>query len=179
MKIERTFTANIGEAIALERAVTYLRQSGYKQISSGPFFVFQRGSVWGSFTSFTPKGWRARATIQVIPNGNQVKAVAVLEVNTIGQFVTDKERAFWDAEINNLEIAFRIGKVAPITGFEVARSALRQNIAAAVVLLSLGLVLAITARWMFDSQLAYYIGGIFGIVLGLVITRIWIRWKFK
>jgi hypothetical protein len=177
MKIERTFTADAGEAIALEHAVTFLRQSGYKQVSSGPFLVFQRGSALGSFISPNPKSWKAKATIQVIPDVNQVKSVAVLTFDITGQFVTGKERAFWDNEVNDLEAAIHIGKVTPLTGSKIARSALRQNIAAAVSFLSLVLVLAITARCMFDSRLAYYIGGIFGVVLGLVITRIWIRWK--
>ena len=180
MKIERTLTADISEAIALERTVTYLRQIGYKQIISGSSPVFRRGSLWGSlFTSFTPRGWRSKATIQVIPNGIKVKVIAVLDVNTTGQFLTDKERAFWDAEVNDLEAALRIGKVVPITESEVARSALRQNIAWSIGIICFALVLAFAARWIFDSRLAYYIGAIFGMVLGFLFARIWTGWKFK
>jgi len=179
MKIERTITSNISEAIALERAIAYLRHMGYKQITGEPFLTFHRGSVLGSWISFTPKGWKAKATVQVMSDDNQVKVAAVFEINTTGQLVTDKERAFWDAEVNGLEVALCSGEVNPVTGIEFARSALYQNIAAATVIICLSLVLAIAARWMLDSRLAGYLGGIIGMVLGFAIARRWLRFKFK
>lgn len=81
-----------------------------------------------------------------MPDDNQVKVVAVFAVNTTGQLVTDKERVFWDAEVDGLEVALCSGEVGPVTVTEVARSALSQNIVAAPVIRCLALVLAIAAH---------------------------------
>ena len=179
MKIELSVTVDISETIALKRAITYLGQVGYKQVTSELPLTFRRGSVLRSLTSFTPKGWRAKATIQVMPNNTQMKVIAVFEITTTGQLVTDKERDFWHAEVDGLEAAICSGEISPAKGIEAVRSALSQNISAAMVIICFTLASTITAHWIFDSWLASFLGIIVGIVLSFVITRCWLRFILK
>ena len=151
MKIERTVTVAVNEAIALERATAYLRQVGYKQVSSEPFLVFQRGFVLGSLTSFTPKHWRSKAKIHIMPDNNRVKVVVVFEVNRIGQFVIGKDKAFWDAEIEGLKAAICSGDIDTTKETKVAREALVQYIAVTIAIVSIILIAFVAAIWISTS----------------------------
>ena len=151
MKIERTVTVAVNEAIALERATAYLRQVGYKQVSREPFLVFQRGFVLGSLTSFTPKHWRSKAKIHIMPDNNRVKVVVVFEVNRIGQFVIGKDKAFWDAEIEGLKAAICSGDIDTTKETKVAREALVQYIAVTIAIVSIILIAFVAAIWISTS----------------------------
>jgi hypothetical protein len=83
--------------------VEYLENKGYKQRESIPNLVYERGSGCGSLLSFSTKKWKVAVTIQIHPNTDQLtNVVATFNINTTGQWVTKKERDFWEKELDDL-----------------------------------------------------------------------------
>ncbi len=58
MKIERRFSLEVQDEIALQRGATFLLRSGYRQVQRSPGgATFRRGSLLGTLTSFDPRHW--------------------------------------------------------------------------------------------------------------------------
>lgn len=104
MKISREFRVpdwNDGSARA---AAEYLRTRGFADArvqSEGPLLVVSgsRGSWIGNFTSFDMRKLRGRITV----SGDGSGRVGVeLHINTLGQQVTEWNRAFWRLELVEL-----------------------------------------------------------------------------
>lgn len=103
MKLDRTFTTRESEPMARKLIASYLESRGYKQREANAILVYERGSGLGSWTSFSTKHWKVIVTIQTHPNADgTTNVVAILDINTTGQIVTQKERDFWEKELADL-----------------------------------------------------------------------------
>jgi hypothetical protein len=176
MKLDRSITIGENEDTIRDRIDAYLNRVGYKQVSVQPDLVYERGSVLGSLVSFTPKGWQAKASIQIKATFDQATDVVVnVDVNTTGQLVTEKERSFWNSELDGLETAVHTGTMDVIAVAGSERSSLVQNLVVAAVIISLTIGLAVVARMILETRLALYVGGGIGLAVGFVIAKKWLK----
>lgn len=176
MKLTRLVSAEITEKIACDRATAYFTNAGYAQTPSQSGLAFQRGSVWGSLVSFSPKRWKVTATLDIVSQlGHSTHITATLDIDTTGQEVTESERAFWESEVNGLEQAIQTGHADVQVGASAAQSSLRQNLMAGAVTAGLAIALAVGADLAFDSPTAFSSGGLIGIALGLQFVRHWLK----
>jgi hypothetical protein len=176
MNLKRTITTQESENVVRDRIASYLEKLGYKRVNSESSLTYERGSVLGSFTSFSPKGWQVKANVEISTGSDQMTVASVnLDINTTGQLVTEKERLFWSNELDGLETAVRTDKVDVASASKAAQSSLAQNLMAAAVILGLTIVLAVIARLLFESRVAFYTGGALGLMLGFMIARQWLK----
>ena len=105
MELYRRFTITENADASRQRIIGYLEGAGYRLLSTEPL-LYQRGSLLGSLASFSPKRWQVKAKVETKPTSDQATEVAVsYGVNTTGQFVTKKERDFWERELDGLVVA--------------------------------------------------------------------------
>lgn len=110
MQLVREITIERSAAHARSAARTYLLRLGYRS-RAGTSDQYERGSLLGSFISFSPRGWRCLATVRVRPAGPDRSSVRLgLEVNTSGQMVTAPERDYWEAEADGFHAAITTGE---------------------------------------------------------------------
>ena len=92
MDLEKSFIAprSIGTAAPLVRR--FLEAAGYRKVSEKPL-VYRRGSLYGTWMSFTPSRWATRAAVDLrMVRPGQTAVIVRLHVNDTGQSVTDAER---------------------------------------------------------------------------------------
>lgn len=179
MILTRTITTTESESEIRQRITKVFEILGYKQVDSEPLWVFRRGSVIGSFTSFSPKGWQVEARLEISAGSDQVTLVGVVvDINTTSQLVTDKERAYWDNEMTEIEAAILTGKVDMVPAARMAQTSLTQNLIAAVLIIGLMAALAVIGRMLFYSRFAMVAGGVVGLVLGFLIAYKWLNFEF-
>lgn len=105
MQITRTCVTSHDEAVARRIIGAYLEGAGFRLVSEMPVLVYQRGSPTGSMFGFSPKKWQAQASVQFTPSEGGTSVFAVLDVNTTGQWVTKRERATLEKEMDGLVAA--------------------------------------------------------------------------
>ena len=111
MKLSRTFAVNRTAANASSAARAYLQGIGYRP-RAGAINLFERGSLLGSWTSFSPRKWRARIALHVESADPERAAVRLdVDVNTTGQMVTPQEREYWDFELDGLQSSVASGEL--------------------------------------------------------------------
>lgn len=105
MKINRSFYTPISEAVACQRAVTFLTRVGYKQlIDSSNYLHFKRGSIIGTISNFNPTKWACTMNVRVTSETGMSK------INIEAQIANDPfEKRFaeelFTAEFNLLDAA--------------------------------------------------------------------------
>ena len=110
MKCERTFELETTAIEAEKRVEEFLAQAGYERISTSEL-KYKRGSMLGSLTSFSPRKWRASLLTRIHPLDRDRATVSVtLDVNTTGQMVTQREKDYWETEIEGFKKAIESGK---------------------------------------------------------------------
>ena len=135
MELERTFAAPIAPNEARQNVTLFLGMVGFQATDKGNPLVFQRSNRLKTMVATSPDQWQCVATIAIRregASGSQVRAR--YEVSTFGQLVTDAERAFFEAELD--EIGAALEARAPIaegvaTSGERAALAREQNVAVA------------------------------------------------
>jgi hypothetical protein len=178
MKLEHNLNTDISEVVLRARITTYLTNSGFRLVSSQPDLAFRRGSLFGSVTSFSPRGWESVVVTRFSPTDEKMTQVAiVLQINTSGQWVTDKERKFWQAELDNLNQAISTGDIDVSATTENATSALIQNLTALLLMIGLGVVMAIGGLFVFGTYVASLFTGFLGFGLGFVIVQRWLGFR--
>jgi hypothetical protein len=176
MKLDRRITIGENEDTIRKCIDAYLNKAGYKQVSVQPDLIYERGSLLGSLISFSPKGWQAKASIQVKPTSDQATEVLVIvDVNTTGQMVTEKERNFWNSELDGLETAIHAGTMDAIVIVGAERSSLIQNLVVTVVIIGLVIGLAVVAHMILETRQALFLGGGIGLAVGFVIAKKWLK----
>jgi hypothetical protein len=103
----------------------------------------------------------------------------VLDIITTGQLVTDKERLFWKAELDNLLQAVTLGSIETSATKENAKSALNQNLIAFVLIIGLGIIMAFGGLLIFGTRNASKFTGLLGIGLGILIAQRWLNFKIR
>ena len=110
MDLEKSFVAprSIGTAAPLVQS--FFKAAGYRKVSEKPL-VYRRGSLYGTWMSFTPSRWATRAAVDLrMARPGQTEVIVKLHVNDSGQAVTDAERKYWDLEFAALEEAVVTGE---------------------------------------------------------------------
>ncbi len=178
MKLDRVISADANENTVRERLKAYFVGIGYTQAAAQPNLTYQRGSSLGSLLSFSPKGWKVNAIVQIASSFSQLTQVTVtFDINTTGQLVTESERKFWQNELDDLARAIQTGRVDKSASTKEAQSSLVQNLLAGTVIIGLTIVLASGARLIFDSQTAFYVGGAVGLIFGFLIAQRWLKFR--
>ncbi len=178
MKLENSIETDVSEVILRERITAYLTKSGYRLTTSQPPLNFQRGSMFGSLMSFSPKGWKSSVAINLSTLSEKTsQATIVFDINTTGQWVTDKERKFWQVELNNLVNAISTGNVDISTTTENANSALYQNLMAFGLIIGSAAIMTIGGAVIWGTRNASLFAGLLGIVLGVLIAQRWLNFK--
>lgn len=178
MKLERAFMTQAGEVETWERITTFLLRAGYKQASLQPPWVYQRGSRWGSLLSFSPRGWKANVTIHLSPASNGATQVGVvLDVDTTGQWVTEKERLFWRSELGDLQASVCESNLDMTASADLARSSFWENIGGWAVTIALVIVLGLVGYALFASWIAGFVGGMLGLAIGILFIKGWLKAK--
>ncbi len=126
MKLERTFTITEDEVTIRGRAAAFLERSGYKLVASQPLLSYRRGAILG-FASLSPNAWRVNASINMVPISNRNQVAVTLDIDTTMQWVTEKERAFWKAELDCLETSMMTGVIDTALSTKSAQSTRTQN----------------------------------------------------
>lgn len=111
MKLERTFEVTASPSDARQRISASLSQAGYR-LGSESVLKFNRGSIVGSLSSFSPRKWKADGQIVFrVLDENSVRLLLDLDVNTTGQIVTERETDYWNAEVDGIQAAIQSGEV--------------------------------------------------------------------
>jgi hypothetical protein len=176
VEFERAFSVDQDPELLRERLETFFESAGYEPEDSQASLVYKRGSRLGSFVSFSPRGWQVTATLQMEPASVDSTDVGVtFAVNTSEQWLTEKERAFWESELASLEAAVQTGAidVDAIAGTD--RPAMWQNLVAGVLILALAVGLAVVVRLLTHSRILFYAAGAFGLWLGYKIAQRWLK----
>lgn len=122
MNLEKTFVAEKSGVGIISLAKRFLEGAGYKRVSDKPI-VYERGSLLGSWFSFRPSKWFARATVDMRLVGVGRTEVALkLYVNGSGQAVTPEEHVYWKSELDGFERAITTGEAAGPPLAEAAKS---------------------------------------------------------
>ena len=110
MDFEKSFVAPKSIAAAARLVQGFFKAAGYRKVSEKPL-VYRRGSLYGTWMSFTPSRWATRAAVDLrMARPGQTEVIVRLHVNDTGQSVTDAERQYWDLEFAALEKAVVTGE---------------------------------------------------------------------
>ena len=188
MRLDREFVTKIDKTTVQDRIIQLLGSYGYKQ-SEKDSLVFKRGfSSLGTMFAFSPKNWGVEATAQIIPISHEnMKVMLSLSINTTGQWITDKERAFWINELDSFEKFIHNGQVDSSISGNIAASSETQNILSLIIMWISMLVFFLcftVAGFVFAPSftLALIIsclGMPAGIVFGFGINKIWMNYKIS
>jgi hypothetical protein len=186
MNLVREFIAKTKQSIVQERIVQFLNLSGYRQNETNSL-VYKRGfSSLGTMFAFSPKNWGVEATFHTTALDDENTKVEIsLYIDTTGQWITDKERAFWTKELESFEAAICQGSIDISTSTDIANSSETQNwLSMIVIWMSMILftscftLVAFAFTRSFAMALLFSsIGFIFGLLVGLGITKIWLNYK--
>lgn len=106
MQITRICMTPLDQTVARQVIGAYLEGAGFRLVSEMPVLVYERGSATGSMFGFSPKKWQAQASVQFTPSSEGgTNVLAVLDVNTTGQWVTKRERGTLEREMDSLVAA--------------------------------------------------------------------------
>jgi len=178
MKLECSICAKVSENIVRDRVIAYFTKADYTLGTSQSHLAYQRGSGLGSLVSFSPRGWKVNATIQITSSSDQLTQVAVtFDINTTGQWVTESERRFWQSEFDDLEKAIQTGDMDISASTRKAQSSLMQNLLACALIIGSTIVLAIVADLLFNSRTALNVGEAVGLALGFLISQRWLKFR--
>ena len=99
MKLQHIVNTAIPETIVRQRAIEFLRQAGYKQQtdSADGNLHFQRGSFWGTLTSFDPKRWACILNLSI------KQEAASSSINIAAEISTDPTEKRFAAELLTAE----------------------------------------------------------------------------
>lgn len=114
MRYQQTITVPEAESIVRSRIFQYMSGHGYTRDEAQPgVLVYRRGLRVGSWLAFRPKDWKVQVTFQLDPpDAYQTQVGVTFDLDTVGQWVTSKERKYWNGEARDL-IAALGGTVVP------------------------------------------------------------------
>jgi hypothetical protein len=174
VKLQRTFVAETSETTIRNHVAAFLERAGYEQVSSQPFLSYRRGSKLGSLTSFSPKRWKVNATVQTVSRSDRSTEVAVIfDIDTTGQWVTDKERSFWDTELNGLEASVRSDTVDITVSSDLAQWTYREDVITYIG--ALGIMAIAVVGVYIVSQSTFHSKWLLVIALGGYLAGRWVR----
>jgi hypothetical protein len=175
MDMSANFDVPEPEPVVRERIARHFSQTGYSPAGPGAL-EFKRGSALGSMTSFSPRKWQANVRVRVTPVDAGTTAVAAtFSINTTGQWVTDKERAVWQAEVDAFRGSVDSGAVST-EQVQKASAAVKGNTAGAILVfvgvsLVVGLIVAIGGVLLTGKEYFTTVGIVVGISVGYAVMQ--------
>lgn len=197
MELQHSIETGLDPNVILERIIQYYQSVGYKQENLSPIsnegrnkrisnLRFRRGSGFGSWTAFTPRGWKAIADVEITEYNNRTTTILVqMTIDTSGQMVTDAERAFWASELNDLDTSINDGIINSRASTDTSGKALQQNLLGTVLLYGLSvigsilgfLIVFLSTHSILLSLLGVIIGSLSGTGIGFLILHYWMNLK--
>ncbi|HNS52243.1 MAG TPA: hypothetical protein PKO09_13800 [Anaerolineae bacterium] len=175
MELPVDFDVPEGEQTVRERIGRHFEQAGYSPASTG-LLEFKRGSALGSMTSFSPRKWQSKVRVRVTPIDETATSVAaVFSVNTTGQWVTDKERAAWQAEVDAFRASVSSGEVST-ESVQKASAAVKGNTARAILVflgvsLVVGLIVGLGGAILTGKSYFTSVGTVVGLLAGYAVIQ--------
>lgn len=129
--IDRTLTSPFNEKTVTAYIAQYLELAGYKQKRAQPTLLYSRGAFWQTLAVGSPKKVRVDVSLTISPtaSGSQVRFIYDVKLPPAPIWIlTDKERAFWIAEIAELEQAITTGQLSRATSQTLAARAHRSTL---------------------------------------------------
>ncbi len=169
MNYHHEISSNVDAKELEQRITNFLLTAGYEQ-SDNDKSLFTRGSFLRSMVSFTPKSWKTKVTIAIIPvDAYSSKAKVDCDINTTGQTILPKELEFWQVEHDDLRATATNGEINLAS--EQASKATVKHIWKLVGIMALSmLVCTMIAVLAMRNQTAVYagifVGGVVGYALG-------------
>jgi hypothetical protein len=175
MDLETRFFVQAAEPAVKDRIAAYFSQAGYSAVPDREL-EFTRGSALSSMASFSPRKWKVNVSVATTPLGADATQVAgQFHVNTTGQWVTDKERAVWDAEVQSFEQSVTTGDVRTDAVQQatsaVAGSTLRAILVFMAVALAVGLPLATIGVLLTGDRSFSNVGIVIGLAAGYLVLQ--------
>jgi hypothetical protein len=138
MDLDKSFVRvaprSIGTAAPLVQS--FFKATGYRKVSEKPL-AYRRGSLFGTWMSFTPSRWATRAAVDLrMVRPGQTEVIVKLHVNDTGQAVTDAERKYWDLEFAALEKAVVTGETDAASLEDSARAVASSGLRTVLVLVA-------------------------------------------
>lgn len=129
MKVEFSFDTELKVEQVKDIVIQYFTHAGYEMRQAEGAFVFTRGSLWGSLTSFSPKKWRVSLDVRIISADLRHTEVLITgDINTTGQVVTPSEASFWDAELMGVKDVVDKGEFVPGEGIKAPKVTLLSSL---------------------------------------------------
>ncbi len=175
MELQVDFHVPEAEQVVRERIQSHFTQAGYSPAGTGAL-EFRRGSALGSMTSFSPRKWQAKARVRVTPiDAGTTSVAAIFSVNTTGQWVTDKERAVWQAEVDAFRGSVASGEVST-EAVQRASAAVKGNTARAILVfmavsLVVGLVIGLGGVILTGKSIFASVGTVVGLLAGYAVIQ--------
>jgi len=175
MELQADFHVPEAEQVVRERIDRHFSQAGYSPAGTGAL-EFKRGSALGSMMSFSPRRWQARVRVRVTPIDEGTTSVAaIFSINTTGQWVTDKERAVWQAEVDAFRGSVGSGEVST-EQVQKASAAVKGNTARAILVflavgLVVGLVIGVGGVILTGKSIFASVGTIIGLLAGYAVIQ--------
>jgi F0F1-type ATP synthase assembly protein I len=147
MKLEQSFEVTAPAHEIETRIAAFMRRNGYQispEASPEAKTTYTRGSWLGSFISFSPRKWRARATVAQKPiDAAHSRLTLTLDINDQGQVVTQHERLYWKSELDQFQTAVQTGAAAIDNLTKQERAAVTSGFTVFIAFIGTGLLVGL------------------------------------
>lgn len=172
--LEREFVANLAQAITEEKIYTILNKFGYTPTEREKHIYKRESSRLNNMITFSPTSRGVEASIHTIKEEtNRTLVNVTYTVDATGQlFLSNKEREYWENEIESFE-SFVCGKDE--VSFEIdqeAQGVSRHNWITAVVLIGLPILTLIFISVLGKSSSSSLFTQLIYLILGTIISFI-------
>jgi hypothetical protein len=177
MKLEQSFEVTASAEEIASRIVTFMERNGYQR-SPVAAMAFTRGSRIGSYFSFSPRKWQTHVTIaRTQVNPMHWSVTLHFDINDDGQLVTQHERSYWKAELDNLQRVIQTGDLTAEALSQQERLLVSSGARGFAIFLSVGLFVAIPTGLVIEffsplfAQWSTVAGVLAGITAGLFAAK--------
>ena len=177
MKLEQTFEVTASATEIESRIVTFMQRNGYQRNPDSKM-TFNRGSRFGSYLSFSPRKWRTQAIVtQNQLDQSHALLTLSFDINDDGQLVTQHERGYWKAELDDFQRAIQTGETAAETLARQDRALVSTGAKGYLIFLAVGVLVAIPVSLLIVlinpqlSRWAMIAGAFCGVTAGLIAAK--------
>ena len=177
MKLEQSFEVTASAQEIESRIATFMERNGYQRNPASKL-TFTRGSRFGSYLSFSPRKWRTQAVVtQNQMDQSHVLLTLTFDINDDGQLVTQHERGYWKAELDDCQRAIQTGETAAETLARQDRALVSTGAKGYLIFLAVGVLVAIPTSLLIVvinpqlSRWAMIVGAFCGVTAGLIAAK--------
>jgi hypothetical protein len=177
MKLEQSFEITATAPEIESRVITFMKRNGYQQNFVSKM-TFMRGSRFGSYLSFSPRKWQTRAIVaQNQIDQSRWYLTLTFEINDDGQLVTQHERGYWKAELDDFQRAIQTGETTAEALARQDRVLVSTGAKGYLIFLAVGMIVATLTSLLIAyinpqyGRWAMIIGAFFGVTAGLIAAK--------